>query len=66
MKTKRFRHYTGSKRWRVEHPDYPGGVEVLAPDEEAAIAAAASLHDRRWQDVAWYAYARATRLEATA
>lgn len=63
MKTKRFKRYTGSKRWRVVHPDYPGGVEVLAPDEDSAIVAAASLCSRRWQDVAWHAYAKATRLE---
>ena len=50
----RFDGYTGNKIWRVSHPDH-GEIEVFAPSLPAAIAAAAKVWGRRWQEYAFYA-----------
>lgn len=49
-----FPGYTGKKTWLIQHPDH-GKVKVLAPSIPAAIATAASVWNRRWQDYDFYA-----------
>ena len=50
----RFPGYTGSKLYRVSHPDH-GNLEVIAPSIPAAIATAATAWQRRWQEYDFYA-----------
>lgn len=50
----RFPDYTGSKLFRVKHPDH-GEIEVVAPSVPAAIVTAASVWGRRWQKYEFYA-----------
>ena len=50
-----FKTYRGKKWWDVKHPAF-GEVPVCAPDEAAAIAAAADVWGQRWQDLQFYAY----------
>lgn len=50
----RFEGYTGGKAWKVSHPEH-GDIEVLAPSLPAAIATAARVWQRRWQEYAFYA-----------
>lgn len=51
--TPRFPAYTGTKTWKVKHPDH-GEVTVVAPSIPAAIATAASVWNRRWQEYGFY------------
>lgn len=51
-----FEHYRGRSRFKVSHPDYEAPLTVAAPDEIAAIAAAAKLWGVRWQNFSFYAY----------
>lgn len=53
--TPRWEGYTGTKTWKVKHPDH-GEVIVIAPSEPAAIATAASVWNRRWQSLDFYSY----------
>lgn len=53
-KKPRFPDYTGGKMYRVNHPDY-GDLEVIAPSIPAAIATAAGVWERRWQEYEFYA-----------
>lgn len=48
-----FEGYTGRKIYRVTHPRH-GCLQIAAPDEVAAIVAAASKWEERWQ--AWDFY----------
>lgn len=48
-----FPAYTGTKTWKVKHPDH-GEVTVVAPSIPAAIATAASVWNRRWQEYGFY------------
>ena len=50
----RFEGYTGNKVWKVGNPNH-GEIEVLAPSMPAAIATAASVWGRRWQEYDFYA-----------
>lgn len=51
--TPRFPNYTGTKAWKVKHPNH-GEVKVIAPSIPAAIATAASVWNRRWQEYGFY------------
>ena len=55
----RFKDYTGTNLWRVENPDH-GQLEVFAPSKPAAIATAAGVWARRWQEYDFYAYCDVT------
>lgn len=57
----RFDDYHGTKRFRVEHPDHKA-VVVAAPDEYAAIMAAAKYWDKNWTAYDFYAYTTVTAL----
>ena len=45
--------YTGKRVWKVKHPDH-GEVMVIAPSRPAAIATAAGMWCRRWQEYEFY------------
>lgn len=53
----RFRGYTGRKLWEVEHPAF-GRCVVAAPDENAALMAAAGVWHTSWGEVAFYSNAK--------
>lgn len=55
----KFQEYGGKKRYIVKHPDFPD-TTVAAPAETPALVAAAEYRNRRWQDIAWYAYVNVT------
>ncbi len=48
-----FEGYTGKKLYRVTHPQL-GGLLIAAPDDVAAIVAAAKRWGRRWQEWDFY------------
>lgn len=50
----RFKDYTGNRSWKVKHPDL-GEVTVIAPSNPAAIVTAASVWNKRWQSIDFYA-----------
>ena len=58
----RFEGYEGKNRWEVCHPSHLPTI-VAAPDENAALVAAAEFNGMRWRDYSYYAYA--TVLKAT-
>lgn len=52
-KTGRYEDYRGKKKWVVEHPDH-GKATVFAPDEDAAIVAAAKAFGVQWTQLEFY------------
>ena len=52
-KTGRYEDYRGKKKWVVEHPDH-GKATVFAPDEDAAIIAAAKVFGTPWTRLEFY------------
>lgn len=52
-KTGRYEDYRGKKKWVVEHPDH-GKATVFAPDEDAAIVAAANVFGVQWTQMVFY------------
>ena len=52
-----FEGYRGTKRFTVSHPKHKKGLTVAAPNEDAAMVAAAKHWNTRWQAVEFYAYA---------
>lgn len=52
----KFDGYEGRKRFEVRHPSHPPCV-VAAPDENAALVAAADYNGMDWRKVSYYAYA---------
>ena len=55
-----FTDYRGDLRWTVKHPDH-GSVTVTAPDETAAIVAAAQFWRTAWTKVQFYAFCEVSR-----
>lgn len=53
-----FEHYRGQRRYIVSHPDFSGELIVAAPDDVAAIVAAAELWQTRWQNFSFYAFCK--------
>jgi hypothetical protein len=53
-----FEHYRGRRRYIVTHPEYSGALVVAAPDEVAAIVAAAKKWQTRWQSFEFYAFCK--------
>lgn len=53
-----FGSYGGKKRFVVSHPDYKKPCRVAAPDEDAAIVAAADFFEARWTKYSFYAYCK--------
>ena len=51
-----FEDYRGRRRYTVSHPDFSGELIVAAPDDVAAIVAAAELWHTRWQSFEFYAF----------
>jgi hypothetical protein len=51
-----FEHYRGQRRYIVTHPEHSGALVVAAPDEVAAIVAAAKKWQARWQSFEFYAF----------
>ena len=51
-----FEHYRGHRRYTVSHPEHSGVLLVAAPDEVAAIVAAAEYWQVRWQNFGFYAF----------
>ena len=63
MKTRKYPQYTGSKKWRVTHPDFPGRSEVvIAPDADSASFVGAGLYGMRWQELRWHDQAVVERM----
>ena len=60
-KTGRYEDYRGKKKWVVEHPDH-GKATVIAPDEDAAIVAAASAFGVQWTQLEFYAGCSVSKL----
>ena len=56
----RFGDYSGKNRYEVRHAAHLP-VIVAAPDETAAIVAAADYCGQRWTDYSYYAYAEVTK-----
>lgn len=52
-KTGRYEDYRGKKKWVVEHCDH-GKATVFAPDEDAAIVAAAKAFGVQWTQLEFY------------
>lgn len=52
-KTGRYEDYRGKKKWVVEHCDH-GKATVFAPDEDAAIVAAAKAFGVQWTHLEFY------------
>lgn len=50
--------YRGQRRYIVTHPQYSGTLMVAAPDEVAAIVAAAKKWQTRWQSFEFYAFCK--------
>ena len=51
-----FEGYRGNRRYTVSHPEYSGVLMVAAPDDVAAIVAAAEYWQARWQSFSVYAF----------
>ncbi len=51
-----FEDYKGVKRYTVSHPAHKRDLRVAAPDENAAMVAAAERWGERWQSIEFYAY----------
>ena len=58
-----FEHYRGHRRYIVTHPEHSGALVVAAPDEVAAIVAAAKKWQVRWQSFGFYAFCEVRREE---
>lgn len=52
----RFENYRGTKRFCVSHPDYSPTLTIAAPNEAAAIVAAAQKWGAKWTAYSFYAY----------
>ena len=52
-KNGKYEDYSGKKKWLVQHPDH-GEAAVLAPDEDAAIVAAAKAFGVPWTALDFY------------
>ena len=55
-----FGDYAGTKRWYVRHPAYQNSLTVAAPDDNAAMKAAADYWGQPFTAYAFYAYATVT------
>ena len=53
-----FEHYRGYRRYTVSHPDFGEEIIVAAPDDVAAIVAAAEKWQVRWQSFEFYAFCK--------
>ena len=53
-----FEHYRGYRRYSVSHPDFGEEIRVAAPDDVAAIVAAAEKWQARWQNFSFYAFCK--------
>ena len=53
-----FEHYRGQRRYTVTHPEHSGALVVAAPDDVAAIVAAAEYWQVRWQCFEFYAFCK--------
>ena len=53
-----FEHYRGHRRYTVSHPGHSGMLLVAAPDDVAAIVAAAEYWQVRWQSFEFYAFCK--------
>ena len=53
-----FEHYRGHRRYIVTHPEHSGTLVVAAPDDVAAIVAAAEYWQVRWQCFEFYAFCK--------
>lgn len=51
-----FGNYEGKKRWTVMHPRHHREITVRAPDDNAAIQAAANYWGEDWTRYDFYAY----------
>jgi len=56
-----FEGYHGRRRYTVSHPDYSGVLMVAAPNDVAAIVAAAEIWGVRWQNFGFYAFCEVRR-----
>lgn len=54
--------YRGAKQFTVKHPEH-GQTTVTAPDEDAAIVAAAQFWNTQWTKVDFYAFCEVSREE---
>jgi len=57
----RFNGYTGSRMYRVTHPDHET-VSIAAPSQPAAICVAATLWGEQWQDRKFYSACSASHI----
>ncbi|MCR5811445.1 MAG: hypothetical protein K6G34_08720 [Lachnospiraceae bacterium] len=53
-----FEDYSGKNIYLVSHPDHRKTLRVAAPDEQAAIVAAAERWNETWRDYRFYAYCK--------
>ena len=60
-KTGRYDDYRGKKKWVVEHRDH-GKATVFAPDEDAAIVAAAKVFGVQWTQMVFYTMCSVSKL----
>ena len=56
-----FEHYRGYRRYTVSHPEFVEEIIVAAPDDVAAIVAAAEKWHIRWQSFEFYAFCKVER-----
>lgn len=57
-----FGQYKGSTRYGVLHPRFNREIVVAAPDEYAAMMAAANYWGQEWTDYTFYAYCDTRKL----
>ena len=57
-----YEDYEGLKLWDVMHPRHRKVIRVAAPDEAAAIVAAAGFWKERWTDYEFYPNCKVYRI----
>lgn len=57
-----FPNYKGEKRYTVKHPDH-GETTVTAPNEDAAIVAAARYWNTQWTKYQFYSFCQVSRAD---
>ncbi len=57
-----FENYTGKKRFEVRVPGKRKLLRVAAPNEDAAIVAAAKAVGRRWTEYEFYAFCEVSKV----
>lgn len=57
----RFDGYTGTRMYRVDHPNH-GAADIAAPSPTAAVIVAAKLWDENWQDQVFFSDCKCSHL----